>query len=78
MSTIPQQYELLNHLTQWLQTHWHLFRQERVFQRIALLVVAEIVVFARHTVTQLLMGLGLTERDWSRLIYKYALDCLHD
>jgi hypothetical protein len=65
MSSIPQQHELLNHLTQLLQAHRHLFRQERVFQRVALLVVAEIVVFARHTITQLLMGVGLTEVDWS-------------
>lgn len=65
MSSIPQSQELLNHLTQLLQAHRHLFRQERVFQRVALLVVAEIVVFARHTITQLLMGIGLTEVDWS-------------
>ena len=65
MSTIPQNQELLNQLTQLLQAHRHLFRQERVFQRVALLVVAELVVFARHTITQLLMGLGLTEMDWS-------------
>ena len=65
MSTIPQNQELLNQLTQLLQAHRRLFRQERVFQRVALLVVAELVVFARHTITQLLMGLGLTEMDWS-------------
>jgi hypothetical protein len=29
------------------------------------LVLAEIFVFARHTVTQMLMALGLTEQDWS-------------
>jgi hypothetical protein len=34
-----------------------------VFQRVALLVVAELVVFARHTITQLLMGMGLTQSD---------------
>ena len=65
MTTIPQNQELLNQLTQLLQAHRHLFRQERVFQRVALLVVAELVVFARHTITQLLMGVGLTELDWS-------------
>lgn len=65
MTTIPQNQELLNHLTQLLKAHRALFRQERVFQRVALLVVAELVVFARHTVTQLLMGLGLTQTDWS-------------
>jgi len=65
MTTIPQNKKLLNHLTELLQAHRHIFKQERVFQRVALLVVAEIIVFARHTITQLLMGLGLTELDWS-------------
>ena len=65
MSTIPQNQELLNQLISLLQAHRPLFRQERVFQRVALLVIAELVVFARHTITQLLMGVGLTEVDWS-------------
>lgn len=54
---------LSEQLTKLLQAHRHLFRQERVFQRVALLVVAELVVFARHTITQLLMGMGLTQSD---------------
>ncbi len=65
MTTIPQNGELLKELTDLLKAHRHLFGQERVFQRVALLVVAEIVVFARHTVTQLLMGIGQTGGDWS-------------
>ena len=65
MTTIPQNGELLKELTELLKAHRHLFGQERVFQRVALLVVAEIVVFARHTVTQLLMGIGQTGGDWS-------------
>ena len=65
MTTIPQNEQLLNHLTQLLQAHRPIFKQERVFQRVALLVIAEIVVFARHTITQLLMGVGLTDLDWS-------------
>ena len=65
MTTIPQNGELLKQLTEILKAHRHLFGQERVFQRVALLVVAEIVVFARHTVTQLLMGIGQTGGDWS-------------
>lgn len=65
MNTIPENSELLNHLVKLLQAHRHLFRQERVFQRAVLLVVAELVVFARHTVTQLLMSVGLTQTDWS-------------
>lgn len=41
------------------------FSQPRVHQRAMALVLAELMVFARHTVTQLLMALGLTEVDWS-------------
>ncbi|HRQ15316.1 MAG TPA: hypothetical protein PK205_18620 [Promineifilum sp.] len=65
MTTIPQNDELLKHLVELLQAHRSIFRQERVFQRVAMLVIAELVVFARHTVTQLLMGIGHTEGDWS-------------
>lgn len=65
MTTIPQNQELLTHLTQLLKKHRHLLKKERVFQRVALLVVAELIVFARHIITQMLMSLGLTETDWS-------------
>jgi hypothetical protein len=65
MTTIPQNDELLKQLVGLLKAHRGPFRQERVFQRVALLVVAELLVFARHTVTQLLMSVGWTERDWS-------------
>jgi len=40
MTTIPQNQELLNQLISLLQAHRPLFRQERVFQRVALLVIA--------------------------------------
>lgn len=65
MTTIPQTNELLNQLIKLLKAHRDVFDQERVFQRVALLVVAEVVIFARHTVTQLLMGIGQTDGDWS-------------
>lgn len=65
MTTIPQNNELLKHLFELLQAHRHIFKQERVYQRVVALVLAEVFVFARHTVTQLLMALGLTEQDWS-------------
>jgi hypothetical protein len=65
MTTIPQNENLLKQLVELLQAHRSIFSQERVFQRVALLVVAELVVFARHTVTQLLMSVGLAEEDWS-------------
>ena len=65
MSTIPQNPELLKHLFALLQAHRKLFKQERTYQRVVALVLAEVFVFARHTVTQLLMSLGQTEQDWS-------------
>lgn len=65
MSTIAQNKELLKHLFGLLQAHRSLFKQERTYQRVVALVLAEVFVFARHTVTQLLMSLGQTEQDWS-------------
>lgn len=41
------------------------FGQKRVFNRVMALVMAEIFAFGRHTVTQLLLTLGLTDEDWS-------------
>lgn len=65
MSTIPQNNELLKHLFELLYAHRGIFKQERTYQRVVALVLAELFVFARHTITQLLMGLGQTEQDWS-------------
>lgn len=65
MSTIPQSTTLLKHLFALLQAQRGIFKQERSYQRVVALVLAEVFVFARHTVTQLLMSLGQTEQDWS-------------
>lgn len=65
MSTIPQNDALLKHLFALLQAHRSIFKQERTYQRVVAMVLAEVFVFARHTVTQLLMSLGQTEQDWS-------------
>lgn len=65
MSTMTQNTELLKHLFALLQAHRGIFKQERTYQRVVALVLAEVFVFARHTVTQLLMSLGQTETDWS-------------
>ncbi|MEJ2150100.1 MAG: hypothetical protein P8Z40_11525 [Chloroflexota bacterium] len=65
MTTIPQNEELLKNLFELLRTHRELFKQERTYQRVQALVLAELFVFARHTVTQLLMSLGLIVQDWS-------------
>lgn len=65
MTTIPPDEQILKHLNELLMAHRRLFKQERVYQRVVGLLLAEIFIFARHTVTQLLMSLGLTEQDWS-------------
>jgi hypothetical protein len=65
MRTITQNEELLKALFELLGAHRKLFKQERTYQRVVALVLAEVFVFARHTVTQLLMSLGETEGDWS-------------
>jgi len=65
MSTMPQNSELLKNLSGLLEAHREVFKQERTYQRVVALVVAELFVVARHTVTQLLMSLGQTEGDWS-------------
>ncbi len=48
-----------------LAAHRPAFRQERPYQRAVALVFGEVFAFARHTVTQWLLTLGLTEADWS-------------
>jgi hypothetical protein len=65
MSTIPQDEELLKHLLDLIGEQRQIARQQRVYERVELLAVAELFTFGRHTVTQLLMSLGLTEQDWS-------------
>ncbi|MBK9121660.1 MAG: hypothetical protein IPM16_00865 [Chloroflexi bacterium] len=65
MSTIAQNSELLKHLFEVLQAHRGIFKQERTYQRVVALMLAELFVLARHTITQLLMSLGQTETDWS-------------
>ena len=41
------------------------YKQERVFNRALALVMAELFAFGRHTITQLLLTLGITDEDWS-------------
>jgi hypothetical protein len=41
------------------------YGQERVFNRALALVMAELFAFGRHTITQLLLTLGLVDEDWS-------------
>lgn len=66
MKTIPQNPELLNQLRHLLWAHRHLFKQTRIFHQVVALVLAEIMVFTRHTITQMLFSMGRVDEDWSR------------
>lgn len=48
-----------------IEAHRAAFRQERTYRRAVGLVFGELFSFARHTVTQGLLALGLTDGDWS-------------
>jgi hypothetical protein len=61
-STFPT---ILQHLFQLLEAQRGIFRQERTYLRALGLLIGELFVFARHTVTQELLALGLSEGDWS-------------
>ena len=56
---------LLHNLLVLLEQHQRAFRQERSYWRVVGLVLGELFNFGRHTVTQGLMALGLTDEDWS-------------
>ncbi len=56
---------LLEAVVKLLQAHRGAFRQERPYRRAMGLVFGELFSFARHTVTQGMLALGLTEGDWS-------------
>lgn len=49
------------HLMQLIAAHRPAFRQERTFRRAVALLVGEIVAFARHTVTQVLLALSMSD-----------------
>lgn len=66
MTTIPENSELLKQFIKLLQAHRVIFKQQRTFNNILVLAVAELIVFSRHTITQLIMSLGLVEEDWSK------------
>lgn len=61
----PEKPALLETLFELLAAHRPIFRQERTFQRVWGLLMGELFVFARHTVTQQLLALGLTDGDWT-------------
>lgn len=57
--------ELLAALLTLLAAHRVAFRQERPYRRAVALVFGELFAFARHTVTQTLLALGLSGTDWT-------------
>lgn len=59
------QSELLHNLFTLLGAHRPAFKQARPFLRAVGLVLGEIFSFGRHTVTQGLLSLGITDGDWS-------------
>ncbi|HEX3051897.1 MAG TPA: hypothetical protein VHP83_14655 [Aggregatilineaceae bacterium] len=65
MTTVPQNPELIKHLIAILRDYRCIFRQQRVYARAMALVLGELLVFSRHTITQVLMGLGMNGQDWS-------------
>jgi hypothetical protein len=56
---------LLDALRHLLVSHRCAFRQERTFLRAQALLLGHLFSFARRTITQALVALGLTEYDWS-------------
>src|SRR5512143_3250968 len=65
--------KLVQALFDLLQAHQDIFRQKRTFMRAMGLVISEVFVFARHTVTQELLALGLTDEDWSAWYRLFSL-----
>jgi hypothetical protein len=56
---------LLCCLQELLAAHRSAFRQARSYRRCVALVVGSVFAFARHTVSQVLLVLGVAEQDWS-------------
>lgn len=65
-STFPTEIPpLLQTWSELLEAHRAAFRQERTYRRVIGLVIGELFSFGRHTVTQDLLALGLSDADWS-------------
>src|SRR5215211_2672392 len=61
----PAAAPLLVCLLELLEAHRPAFRQERPYGRCVALVFGSLFAFARHTISQVLLALGVTEQDWS-------------
>jgi len=62
---VPQNGNLIKNLFDLLEAHRPAFGQERVFLRVVGLVFGELWAFGSHTITKLLLALGLHEEDWT-------------
>lgn len=60
-----QKPDILRAVMELLKAHRGAFHQERPYRRAVGLFFAELFSFARHTITQELLALGITEGDWS-------------
>lgn len=56
---------LLTQLLRLIRAHRRAFRQERPFLRAQVLLFGHLFCFARRTVTQALVALGMTDHDWT-------------
>jgi hypothetical protein len=56
---------LLTCLVELLAAFRPAFRQERPYRRCVALVFGSVFAFARHTISQVLLALGVTEQEWS-------------
>ncbi len=61
----PPSTPLLRELLNLLQAHRSAFKQERTFLRMQALLFGHLFSFARRTITQALVALGLTDSGWS-------------
>jgi hypothetical protein len=78
MLRVPEFPGLVNELVQLLMAHQEAFRPQRVFERVIALVFAEVGVWARHTVTQLLGALGIQNEDWSAWYRLFRRERFHE
>ena len=61
----PEKAPLLTEMMSMVAKCEKVFGQKRVFNRVLALVMAELFAFGRHTITQLLLTLGIIDEDWS-------------
>jgi hypothetical protein len=61
----PAAAPLLTCLLELLAAFRPAFRQERPYRRCVALVFGSLFAFARHTISQVVLALGVTEQDWS-------------